>query len=77
MRTNKNQYDKMVRKASPKSHLLKNCLWAFFTGGGTICLTGEVLIKAYMSANFSLSDAKSLASITLVALSAVLTASGC
>ena len=29
-----------------------------------------------MSANFSLSDAKSLASITLVALSAVLTAAG-
>ena len=75
MRTNKNQYDKMVKKASPKSHLLKNCLWAFFTGG-TICLMGEVLIKAYMSANFSLSDAKSLASITLVALSAVLTAAG-
>ena len=75
MRTDKNQYDKMVRRASPPSHILKNCLWAFFTGGG-ICLCGEILIKAYMSANFSQADAKSMASITLVAVSAVLTAVG-
>ncbi len=45
MRTNKNQYDKMVRKASPKSHLLKNCLWAFFTGGGQYVLQVKCLSK--------------------------------
>ena len=75
MRTSKNQYDKMVKRASPPSRVLKNCLWAFFTGG-TICLVGEVLTKAYMQANFTRADARMLTSITLVGLSAVLTAMG-
>lgn len=75
MRTNKNQYDRMVKEASPPSRVLKNCLWAFFTGG-TICLIGEVLTKVYMQINYTLSDAKMLTSITLVALSAVFTACG-
>ena len=75
MRTNKNQYDKMVRRASPPSKVLKNCIWAFFTGGA-ICFAGEVLTKAYIKAYFTVSDARTLTSITLVAVSAVLTAAG-
>ena len=75
MRTNKNQYDKMVKKASPPSRVLKNCIWAFFTGG-TICLIGEVMVKAYMQANYTQADARTLTSITLVGLSAVFTAMG-
>lgn len=75
MRTSKNQYDKMVKRASPPSRVIKNCVWAFFTGG-TICLVGEVMIKAYMQANYSQADARTLTSITLVGLSAVFTALG-
>ena len=75
MRTNKNQYDKMVKRASPPSRVLKNCIWAFFTGG-TICLIGEVMVKAYMQANYTQADARTLRSITLVGLSAVFTAMG-
>jgi len=75
MRTNKNQYDKMVKRASPPSCVLKNCIWAFFTGG-TICLIGEVMVKAYMQANYTQADARTLTSITLVGLSAVFTAMG-
>lgn len=75
MRTSKNQYDKMVRRASPPSRVVKNCIWAFFVGG-TICLLGEVLAKAYMQANFTNADARLMASITLVGLSAVFTALG-
>ena len=75
MRTNKNQYDKMVKRASPPSRVLKNCIWAFFTGG-TICLIGEVMVKAYMQANYTQADARTLTSITLVGLSAVFTAMG-
>lgn len=65
----------MVKKSSPKSRVVHNCLWAFFTGG-TICLAGEVLIKVYTQAAFTLGDARALASVTLVGLSAVLTAAG-
>ncbi|MBQ5312816.1 MAG: stage V sporulation protein AC [Oscillospiraceae bacterium] len=75
MRTNKNQYDKMVKRASPPSRVLKNCIWAFFTGG-TICLIGEVMVKAYMQANYTQADARTLTSITLVGMSAVFTAMG-
>lgn len=75
MRTGKNQYSKMVKKASPPSKVVKNCLWAFFTGG-TICLIGEVLNKAYVKYGFTLSDASALTSVSLVAISAVLTATG-
>ena len=75
MRTNKNQYDRMVKDASPPSKVLKNCIWAFFTGGA-ICFVGEVLTNAYAQANFTKGDAKMLTGITLVALSAVLTACG-
>lgn len=75
MRTNRNQYDRMVKDASPNSRVGKNCLWAFFVGGG-ICLLGEVMTKAYTKAHFTLGDARMLTSITLVGLSAVLTATG-
>lgn len=75
MNTNKEQYSRMVKKASPNSKVGKNCLWAFFVGG-TICFIGEVLIKLYMHIGYTLSDSKNLASITLVGVSAVLTAAG-
>ncbi|MBQ6896315.1 MAG: stage V sporulation protein AC [Oscillospiraceae bacterium] len=75
MRTNKKQYDRMVKNTSPRSRVLRNCVWAFLVGG-SFCLTGEVLINAYRAAAFTLGDARLLASVTLVAISAVLTAVG-
>ena len=69
------EYGRLVGKASPHSKLLKDCLWAFFVGGG-ICLAGEALRKAYMAAGFVRSDAGCMTSITLIVLSAVATALG-
>ena len=69
------EYGRLVGKASPHSKLLKDCLWAFFVGGG-ICLAGEALRKAYMAAGFVRSDAGCMTSITLIVLSAVVTALG-
>ena len=40
MATNKKQYDKMTKKASPPSPLLKNCFNAFWIGG-VVCMIGE------------------------------------
>ena len=75
MKTNKKQYDRMVKDASPNSRVFRNCLWAFFVGG-SFCFAGEVMIKAYQNINFTLGDARLLTSVTLVGLSAVLTAAG-
>jgi stage V sporulation protein AC len=36
------QYDAMVQKASPHSPVLKNCLFAFLSGGA-ICTLGQAL----------------------------------
>lgn len=65
----------MVKKASPGSRLLKNCLWAFAVGG-LICVLGERLYKFYMNMGFIMSDARLMASISLVALSAITTGLG-
>ena len=66
----------MVKDASPNSKVAQNCMWAFFTGG-SICLVGQILIEVYTTAmHFSLGDARQMASITLVGLSALLTAAG-
>ena len=76
MKTNKKQYKKMVGAASPKSRLVKNCLWAFFVGGG-FCLLGQILTEVYTTRLYlSLADARQMVSVTLVGLSAVLTGLG-
>ena len=69
------RYEEMVRRASPPSKLAADCAWAFCVGGG-ICLLGEALRRAYLAAGFVLSDASTMTSVTLIALSAVATASG-
>ncbi|MEG0878121.1 MAG: stage V sporulation protein AC [Oscillospiraceae bacterium] len=68
-------YAKMVKTASPKSPVLKDCLWAFFVGGG-ICLLGEILQTIYAKIGFTLADAATLSSISLVGISAITTALG-
>ena len=68
-------YDEMRKKASPPSPILRDCAWAFCVGGG-ICLLGEVLNTLYAAAGYTVTDAATLTSVTLVALSGVTTALG-
>ncbi len=75
MKLSRQEYDRMVKAASPRSTLLRDCLWAFFTGGG-ICLLGEALRTAYLQLGLTLTHAGTLTSATLVGLSAVTTALG-
>lgn len=75
METSKKEYADMVEKASPPSRLVKNCVWAFMVGG-SICAFGERLYRFYMNMGFIISDARLMASITLVGLSAVFTCLG-
>ena len=76
MNIDKKQYKKYAAAHAPKSPILKNCLYAFFTGGA-ICALGQGLIDLY-SGLFGLveSDAATLSSITLIFISVSLTAIG-
>lgn len=75
MKLDNKTYDEMRKKASPPSPILKDCLWAFFVGGA-ICLLGEGLNTLYGNLGFTLTDAGTLTSATLVALSGITTALG-
>ena len=68
-------YGSMVKKASPPSPLLKDCLFAFLFGG-MICTLAELLTNLYINFGLPEKDAKTVVSVTLIFLSACLTASG-
>ena len=66
------QYDALVKQMSPKSPLGRDCLNAFWIGG-LICTLGQFFINAYSAWGLGKEDAGTAASMTLVALSALLT----
>ncbi len=66
------QYDELVQQLSPKSPMGKDCFNAFWIGG-LICLVGQVFVNLYGSLGLETQDAGTAASMTLVALSALLT----
>lgn len=70
-----NEYSKMADQASPPSHKVANMLKAFLIGG-LICVIGQVLNSLYLMAHLSEDQAKTTVSITLIAITAVLTAFG-
>jgi stage V sporulation protein AC len=65
------QYAKLVKQISPPSPVGKDCLLAFLVGG-LICTLGQGLTELYTSA-LDKQSAATAASMTLVALSALLT----
>ena len=65
------QYAKLVKQISPPSPVGKDCLLAFLVGG-LICTLGQGLTELYASA-LDKQSAATAASMTLVALSALLT----
>lgn len=71
----KKEYDQRVKEASPNSPVLKDCALAFLFGG-SICTIGQALFNWYQALGLSIQDARIGVSITLVLLSAALTALG-
>lgn len=65
------QYAKLVKQISPPSPVGKDCLLAFLIGG-LICTLGQGLTELYAAA-LDKQSAATAASMTLVALSALLT----
>lgn len=66
------QYARLVREISPASPMKKNCFNAFWIGG-TICLIGQLIQNGYLWIGLEKEQAATAASITLVAISALLT----
>ena len=74
MKLDPKEYDKMVRRASPPSPVVQDCLWAFFVGGA-ICLLGEALRQLFLLW-YDKTMAGTLTSIALIFLSALATLPG-
>ena len=66
------QYQKLVDKMAPKSPIWKNCLKAFLIGG-LICTVGQALLEFYGLVGLDEEQSATAASMTLVAISALLT----
>ena len=66
------QYARLVKELSPASPMKRDCFNAFWIGG-TICLIGQLLQNGYLALGLEKDQAGTYTSITLVALSALLT----
>ena len=66
------QYGRLVKEMSPKSPIWRDCLLSFLIGGG-ICLLGQVFMNFYTGIELSKEDAATATSMSLVAISALLT----
>ncbi len=66
------QYARLVQELAPKSPMWKDCLKAFVIGGA-ICALGQGIMNFYLWLGLDKENAGTAMSMTLVALSALLT----
>ena len=66
------QYQKLVDDMAPKSPIWKDCLKAFLIGG-LICTIGQLILNGYTALGLDKEQSATATSVTLVALSALLT----
>ena len=71
----KQEYKEFAEKKLPPSNLLKNCIKAFFVGGG-ICVIGEGISSVYKVWGMDKELAGSATSITLIFLGILFTGLG-
>lgn len=75
MSISKDDYSKMVDKASPNSPVLLNCLKAFLFGG-LICTLGQVIMELLRMAGLSEKEILAGTSSILIIITAILTGIG-
>ncbi len=75
VKISKKEYDELVKKASPPSPKLKNCIWAFMVGGG-ICTFGQLLLTLYKYLGLSEEVASATVTVTIIFLTVLFTALG-
>ena len=68
----KTEYQEIVKRKSPSSKTLKNCVNAFLIGG-TICTIGQCFLSFYKNSGMSEELSGSLTSITMVFIGVLLT----
>ena len=73
MTVSKKEYQDMAKKASPASTYGKDMLFAFLFGGA-ICTLGQCFLNLYRALGLDEKSAGAFVSITLIGLSALLTA---
>ena len=66
------EYGKLIKDMSPRSPMAKDCLMAFLVGG-LICAIGQLCLNGYTALGLDQTQAGTATSMTLVALSALLT----
>ena len=66
------EYGRAVKDMSPKSPMGKDC-WNAFWIGGLICTLGQLVMNGYLALGLDKQNAGTAVSMTLVALSALLT----
>lgn len=69
------EYNEYVSGKAKPSPLWKDCIWAFCVGG-LICVLGQALRNLYQGLGLAEEDAGTLASCSLILLSALLTGLG-
>ena len=72
---NKQAYKRYVDRRAARSPILHNATAAFLVGG-IICLFGQLLLTLYRHLGLLLEDAATLVAVSLIFLSALLTALG-
>lgn len=73
MKPTRKEYDAMTKKASPPSPKGKNSIFAFLIGGA-VCALGQALCELYRAWGADAETAKTLVSVTLIGMTALLTA---
>ena len=66
------EYGKLISQMAPKSPIVKDCFNAFWIGG-LICTIGQLILNGYTALGLDKTNAGTATSMTLVALSALLT----
>lgn len=69
------KYSEMVKNKSPKSPIIKDCVKAFLIGG-VICCFGQLLFYLFNKFGMNSEESRSLVSISLIIITAVLTGIG-
>lgn len=68
-------YETYAKGFTPSPPYLKNCLWAFFTGGG-ICTLAYFVNNLLMEGGMKETDAQTLVTIGIIVIAQLLTALG-
>ena len=76
MKISKQTYARFADAHAPRSPIGKDCLWAFFVGGG-ICMIGQALHDLFQKVcSLSEETAGTLTSVSLILVAVILTALG-